>query len=86
VVRWQAIQQSLGLVLADPEQRQRVRLDDALREVCRALDLDPDPWLKSVQQPQQEAQAQQDVAAGLAAETQQATGEGALIRCRPALG
>jgi hypothetical protein len=32
----------------------------------------PDQWLKSVQQLQQEAQAQQDVAAVLAAETQQA--------------
>jgi len=72
VVRLQAIQQFLGLVLADPELRQLVRLDDALREVCKALDLDPDQWLKSVQQLQQEAQAQQDVAAVLEAETQQA--------------
>jgi hypothetical protein len=33
---------------------------------CKALDLDPDQWLKSVQQLQQEAQAQQNVAAVLA--------------------
>jgi len=72
VVRLQAVQQCLGLVLADPELRRLVRLDDALREVCKALDLDPDQWLKSVQQLQQEAQTQQDVAAVLAAETQQA--------------
>gem|GEM_PF-1161763 len=72
MVRLQAVQQFLGLVLADPELRRLVRLDDALREVCKALDLDPDQWLKSVQQLQQEAQTQQDVAAVLAAETQQA--------------
>lgn len=56
VVRLQAVQQLLGLVLRDPELRGMVKLDDALREVCKSLDLDPDQWLKTAQQMQQEKQ------------------------------
>jgi hypothetical protein len=59
VIRLQAIQQFLGMVLADPELRSMVKLDDALREICKALDLDPDQWLKSLQDIQAEAQQQQ---------------------------
>lgn len=73
VVRLQAIQQFLGMVLGDPELRKLVKLDDALREIAKALDLDPDQWLKPVQALEAEAANDpQAVAAALAMEGQKA--------------
>lgn len=56
VMRLQSIQQFLAIVLADSELRKLVKLDDALREICKALDLDPEQWLRSVKEIQAAAQ------------------------------
>lgn len=68
VIRLQAIQQFLAIVLQDPELRKMVKLDDALREIAKSLDLDPDQWLKSVKQMQDEAAQQNDIQTVLAVE------------------
>lgn len=71
VIRLGAIQQFLSIVLGDPELRRLVRLDDALREICKALDLDPDQWLKTLKQIEEEA-AEPDIAAVLGVKLQEA--------------
>lgn len=73
VMRLQAIQQLLGMVLADPELRKMVKVEDALREICKALDLDPEQWLRSVKDLQDQANQQPNVAEVLAIEGQKAT-------------
>lgn len=59
VMRLQAIQQFLAMTLVDPELRKMVKLDDALREITKALDLDPDQWLRSLKELQDASQQQQ---------------------------
>ena len=52
-----------------------VRIDDALRELCKALDLDPDQWIRSIEE--RKAQAEEpDINAVLGQlEVQKAEGE-----------
>jgi hypothetical protein len=55
VVRLQAIQLFLSIVLGDEELRSYVKLEEAVREITKSLDLDGDQWLKSKQMRDEEA-------------------------------
>lgn len=68
VIRLQALQQALAMVLSDPELRQMHNIREMLAELYKAMELDPDEWLKSVQVLQKEA-AQPDPAAQMQAES-----------------